>query len=68
MPLWNPIVEGLSLMSETKDISKQRLSDFLAARLRARQSDQPQAQPASTDSSPLASARQRRPPPRPLES
>ena len=44
MPLWNPIVEGLFLMSELKDISRQRLSDFLAARLRAKRRDEPRAQ------------------------
>jgi hypothetical protein len=57
MPLWNPIVEGLSMMSESKDISKKRLSDFLAARLRAKRSDKPRDQPASTESRPIVSAR-----------
>jgi hypothetical protein len=57
MPLWNPIVEGLSFMNVTKRISKQRLSDFLAARLRAKRRDDARAKPASTDSSPIASAR-----------
>ena len=44
-------------MSETKDISKKRLADFLAARLRAKRSDERRAQQSSTDSSSKAGAR-----------
>jgi len=45
------------MMSETKDISKKRLSDFLAARLRAKRNDEPRDQPSSTESRPIVSAR-----------
>ena len=44
-------------MSETKDISKKRLADFLAARLRAKRTDQRQVQQATTDSRPVARPR-----------
>ena len=37
-------------MSDKKDFSKQRLSDFLAARLRAKGTDESQAQKARRDS------------------
>jgi hypothetical protein len=36
-------------MSDKKDYSKQRLSDFLAARLRAKGHDEPQAQKTRRD-------------------
>jgi hypothetical protein len=44
-------------MSETKDISKKRLSDFLAARLRAKQGDKARPQAASTKSRPNLASR-----------
>jgi hypothetical protein len=34
--LWNLFWTGIPAMSDKKDYSKQRLSDFLAARLRAK--------------------------------
>jgi hypothetical protein len=37
-------------MSDKKDFSKQRLSDFLAARLRAKGNDETQAQKSRRDS------------------
>jgi hypothetical protein len=37
-------------MSDKKDFSKQRLSDFLAARLRAKGTDENQAQKSRRDS------------------
>jgi hypothetical protein len=37
-------------MSDKKDFSKQRLSDFLAARLRAKGADEGQAQKSRRDS------------------
>jgi hypothetical protein len=52
-------------MSDKKDFSKQRLSDFLAARLRAKGNDEAQAQKSRRDSvktSP-SSAEKRTPPP-----
>jgi hypothetical protein len=39
----SPIPSGMIAMTERKDISRQRLSDFLAARLRARGIDKLQA-------------------------
>ena len=42
--LWNPFWTGILAMSDKKDFSKQRLSDFLAARLRAKGHDESQAQ------------------------
>jgi hypothetical protein len=50
-------VEGLRLMSETKDISKKRFSEFLAARLRAKQGNKPRHQPGSTKSRPAVGSR-----------
>ncbi len=44
-------------MTERKDISKQRLSDFLAARLRARGIHKSQAPRARHDSTPIPSKR-----------
>jgi hypothetical protein len=52
-------------MSDKKDFSKQRLSDFLAARLRAKGNDEAQAQKSRRDSvktSP-SSPQKRTPPP-----
>jgi hypothetical protein len=54
---WNSIVEGLAVMSKSKDISKKRFSDFLAARLRARRGDKTREQPVSPDSRPIVAAR-----------
>jgi hypothetical protein len=52
-------------MSDKKDFSKKRLSDFLAARLRARENDEPQTQKSRRDSVKAAasSADKRTPPP-----
>jgi len=44
-------------MTERKDISKQRLSDFLAARLRARGIDKSQAPRAGHDSTTITTNR-----------
>jgi hypothetical protein len=51
-------------MSDKKDFSKQRLSDFLAARLRARGNDEAQTQKSRRDSakSSARSADKRTPP------
>ena len=51
-------------MSDKKDFSKQRLSDFLAARLRARGNDEAQTQKTRRDSakSAASSADKRTPP------
>lgn len=51
-------------MSDKKDFSKQRLSDFLAARLRAKGNDDGQAQKSRRVSSkPAASPAEKRTPP-----
>jgi hypothetical protein len=44
------IVKGSLAMSESKDISRRRLDDFLAARLRARQTDKNSSQRPSAES------------------
>ena len=44
-------------MSETKDISRRRLDDFLAARLRARKADQNKSQGPSAEQSQSSSPR-----------
>ena len=43
-------------MSEHKDISRQRLADFLAARLRARVDSQPDSQRTRNESSSMYSS------------
>ena len=52
-------------MSDKKDFSKQRLSDFLAARLRAKGTDESQTQKSRRDSVKTStnSAEKRTPPP-----
>jgi hypothetical protein len=57
IPLCDPIVKGSFSMSETKDISRQRLADFLAARLRARTESQSEPQRPRNESNSLASSR-----------
>jgi hypothetical protein len=49
--------KGSFIVSEGKDISRQRLADFLAARLRARGLCQPESQRTRADSSAVISAR-----------
>jgi hypothetical protein len=44
-------------MSETKDISRRRLDDFLAARLRARKVDQNKPQGPSAETAAVSSPR-----------
>ena len=44
-------------MSEKKDISRQRLADFLAARLRARADSQPESQRSSNQPTSITSSR-----------
>jgi hypothetical protein len=44
-------------MSETKDISRKRLADFLAARLRARMVNQTKTQQPRTESATITSSR-----------
>ena len=51
------ISKGLRSMSKTKDISKKRFSEFLAARLRAKRGDANQAQHASPASRTSVSTR-----------
>jgi hypothetical protein len=50
-------------MGETKDYSRQRLSDFLAARLRASQGEANEAQRASQSAGPTSSPRPEEIPP-----
>ena len=57
IPLCDPIVKGSFSMSENKDISRQRLADFLAARLRARTESQSEPQRARNESNSLAQSR-----------
>jgi hypothetical protein len=53
-------------MSDKKDFSKQRLSDFLAARLRAKGNDEAQAQKSRRDSVKTSgSSAEKRTPPHP---
>ena len=54
--LCDPIVKGSFIVSESKDISRQRLADFLAARLRARAVAQPEQQRTRTESSAITSS------------
>jgi hypothetical protein len=44
-------------MSETKDISRRRLDDFLAARLRARKLDQNQSERPSAETTTVSAPR-----------
>jgi hypothetical protein len=57
MPFAGFIWKGLLTMSETKDISKKRFSEFLAARLRARRSDENHTQHQSPEAKPSVSTR-----------
>jgi hypothetical protein len=49
--------KGVFIVSEKKDISRQRLADFLAARLRARADSQPESQPSRAELSSITSSR-----------
>jgi hypothetical protein len=55
--LCDPYPKGSFTVSEEKDISRQRLADFLAARLRARADSDPESQRSRNESSSIGITR-----------